>query len=94
MLGHILLRLSGLLSFGRMVQLGFVAPRVLICITENIGAAHLCGTWRCNKNIATMFVLADIEDTIRVEPRFFVKPAAVAIEDQINTKYANRVRGS
>lgn len=41
-----------------------------------------------------MFVLADIEDTIRVEPRFFVKPAAIAIEDQINAKYANRVCGN
>ena len=38
-----------------------------------------------------MFVLANIEDTIRVEPRAFVKPAAVAVEDQINAKYANCV---
>ncbi|WFD34714.1 DNA-directed RNA polymerase III complex subunit Rpc25 [Malassezia cuniculi] len=38
-----------------------------------------------------MFVLTNIEDTIRVEPRFFVKPAAVAIADQINAKYANHV---
>ena len=33
-----------------------------------------------------------MQDTISVEPRHFSKPSAKAITDQINAKYANKVR--
>lgn len=38
-----------------------------------------------------MFVLADLKDTVRIEPRYFAKDVVVALTDEINKKYANKV---
>ncbi|KAK9459106.1 RNA polymerase III subunit Rpc25-domain-containing protein [Lipomyces oligophaga] len=38
-----------------------------------------------------MFVLSRISDLIRIEPSKFSKPTDEAIEEEINTKYANKV---
>ncbi|ETS62165.1 hypothetical protein PaG_03731 [Moesziomyces aphidis] len=49
-------------------------------------AAHARGVlW------STMFVLADIEDTISVHPSAFGQPSLTSISDQINIKYANKI---
>ena len=55
--------------------------------------------WVHGRDASAMFMLSEIEvggaltqDTIRVEPKHFSKNSAQAITDQINAKYANRVR--
>lgn len=39
-----------------------------------------------------MFNLAEMKDTIKIEPSGFRKKKAQAITDEINRKYANKVR--
>ncbi|KAI5296615.1 hypothetical protein KEM56_005409 [Ascosphaera pollenicola] len=39
-----------------------------------------------------MFILTTISDLIQISPEDFSKSSAVAIEDNINAKYANKVR--
>lgn len=41
-----------------------------------------------------MFVLSKISDLIRIDPQNFAAPLAEALEDEINKKYANRVRNN
>jgi len=40
-----------------------------------------------------MFNLAEMKDTIKIEPSGFRKKKAQAITDEINRKYANKVKG-
>lgn len=39
-----------------------------------------------------MFILTTISDLIQISPEDFSKFSAIAIEDNINEKYANKVR--
>jgi DNA-directed RNA polymerase III subunit RPC8 len=39
-----------------------------------------------------MFILTTVSDLIQISPEDFSKYSAVAIEDNINEKYANKVR--
>jgi DNA-directed RNA polymerase III subunit RPC8 len=39
-----------------------------------------------------MFILAVLKDTIKIEPADFRKPKQEAITDEVNKKYANKVR--
>ena len=40
-----------------------------------------------------MFLLAELQDIVRIEPRCFSKDTGQEITDELNRKYANKVNG-
>lgn len=38
-----------------------------------------------------MFVLREIKDTIKIEPKDFGRPTEAALADEVNRRYSNKV---
>lgn len=44
------------------------------------------------KPLCSMFILTEVEDTVKIEPKSFSKTDNEAIQDVLNYKFANKVK--
>lgn len=45
----------------------------------------------CTNTANGMFVLREIKDTIKIEPKDFGRPTEAALADEVNRRYSNKV---